>query len=1273
MRNCRSSVSWLVTLGIAGLVSEATAQDPSLDPSAPRKEPNILLIVDSSGSMEYKTGTAVDADGKRLEPTCDPTQNNASERSRWVELIEVLGGTIDQYRCETVSRRDPSFAVNFQLPDGTSPSDANYRTAYHRPMSGSCEVRPGAVSTSNVFDFSRPWFRDRMTNLDCTTSFVQQGDGLIDSFTSLVRFGLMTLDPLPDPGIGHLGDPGYAAQWPTGAQGGFSYFYGTATTGRPVYCSSPQNMEVGVRNGAAPAWEGKLIPFGDPDAGSQPTVHSRIKDVLVSTRPFGASPLAGALSDAMTFLWDDDSDDPVNPSYKYSPKNDRYVMGGCREQHIILLTDGEPNLDLRPHCTATVNPGGTPANALDGQCPFKKPVEIIQGLSGGTFIDAKKITHKGKAVATHIVGFASPTTKLGTDCKALSDTDVTSPGGICAKNNGTDKELEICCNLHEMAFYGRKTGETNLAFFGNDQATLRTALSDILGSIIKGTASATRPVRAPGVGRLEASGVKALRLLTSYDAKQGLWHGNIERLRWTCPSGVPEEQPKDENAGDDFNHNISKDSSSLNGRQFMTFIESAGKSDRTIRPNLGSVSDGLGTLTGTQEFATGNNFAAKIPFAAVSGGATVPAAIAACSDLMAGQTTECRDRIVQWTLGYAAAHNDPDNHRCSSPGSDACSLLGDVLHSTPTIVNRPSAILADETYDKFAEENNERAMMAYVSTNDGQLHGFVMSPNATADVPTPSDAANEKFSFIPPAVLPTLASEYPGSRLKLLDGVAIVQDVVATAASGGPAGSYPFRLERGAGDARASSNTWRTILVQGFGEAGSGYFALDITEAKAPGNTTGPRFLWQITKDNASSAAPIFGKGGTPLITTINMNVGGVVKEVAVAVLPGGDAAHLTGACTRQSTVSDWSHIQSTYAPRGRTRCYAANEVARSLTVVRLDSGEIIRTFRTTTGAAGTIPSSLVQVSPIDAPITGIPTPYPAGTGAVADRIFVGDRDGTLYKLDVSNSNPQNWRLKLFFDGYGAHPEKTSRPDGISQPLMTRPVLSIDSRDQVTIAFATGQQNLSAVLEIQYVWSITETLNSTGTGFEANVNWFKPLGQTGPGLSGEHVLGPLELFGGVLYFSTYTPPDPANLGALACQAGVGAIYGLDYLKPVDSADLSKGGEGAFKTSSNAPGGAGTWDKRTAQQLGMDSNSVIFGVLVEFAPSCYDITEGAGALALGSRARVGGANLPQMQLTFQTTSSKSSKDGLNFATKFESINLAPPRIASNIESWASILE
>jgi type IV pilus assembly protein PilY1 len=1259
---------WLLSLGGGLVVFLSVSLAKAQDPEPGEKEPNVLFLVDASGSMEYLTRTATGPDGNTFEPVCDPNANNNSQKSRWIELVEVLGGTIGQYRCEAVDRRSASFASDFALPGNVLPPDADYRTPYHRPMSGSCAVGPGTVTHANVFDFDRPNFRTRGTGTNCASSFIQAGDGLIDSYSSLVRFGIMTLDSLPNAGTGYVAAPSYAAAWPSGATGSFSYFYGASAKGRPVYCTVDRDMEVGVRNGAAPAWEGKMIAFGDPSAGSQPARHAQIKDVILSTRPFGASPIAGALTDAMTFFWKDDSPDPLNTSLKYGPKDDPYVLGDCREQHIILLTDGEPNLDLRPHCAAKVNPLGPP-DPTDGKCPFGQPVQIIDGLKKGSYVDPNDSanTFSGSPVNTYVVGFASSTTKGGIDCETLSVGDITSPTGLCATNSGTDKTLQICCNLHEMAYYGGDDATIRKPLFADDQTSLRAGIDKILRSVVSGSGSGTQPVRSPGVGAADTSDAKAYRILTSYNNKEPgvpLWRGNIERLRWRCTNGVATEEPKSTDQGDDFNFNISKDQASLDARKFLTFTAEDGHSDRTLRPNLSGPNDGLGALSGAAALGNGKNISIAIPFEAIAGGKTNANDIGACSDLAAGDKTTCRSRILDWAFGYEP-DADGKNDRCASPGGASCSVIGDVLHSTPIIVDRPTASVADETYEVFTGQNSGRPMMAYVSSNDGQLHGFMVSPNRAEDVLAAPNGNNEKFSFIPPAVLPLLSSQYPSSRLKLLDGIAVSQDVVAVSATGASPGTYPYRLERTLGNAQAADNTWRTILVQSLGEAGSGYFALDITDVN-PSSVGGPRFLWQITTDAAATPTPIFGQGGTPLITTLSINEAGIRKEVAVAVLPGGDAPETSGSCARLSSTGDWSHIPATYTPRSRARCYPADSRARSVTIVRLDSGEILRTFRATAASAGGIAPSRVAtgvLAPIDAPITGVPAAYPDGTGAIADRVFVGDRDGTMYKIDLSQPDPTLWKMTLFFDALGANPAKASRPDEISQPIRTRPALSIDDKNQVVVAFATGDQTTTPTKELQYVWSLTESVNAGGSGFEARPNWYRPFEK------GERVLGPLRLFGGVLYFATYTPPDSTNAGAVACQRGTAAIYGLHYLRA--KPDISQGGADALR----GEGADISTDRILAAELGLGDGTVIFGVNVEYAPQCYDVSEGASALVKGAKALVKGSTAPKVQLVFQVTTPKASApgSGLNFATNFQTVALAPPKIVSTIESWAAILE
>src|SRR6188768_2920885 len=68
--------------------------------------PNILLLVDTSGSMDYKTGST-------SFPTCKYAgagdTGQASERSRWIDLVEVLTGSISKYQCQRLDRNSSSF------------------------------------------------------------------------------------------------------------------------------------------------------------------------------------------------------------------------------------------------------------------------------------------------------------------------------------------------------------------------------------------------------------------------------------------------------------------------------------------------------------------------------------------------------------------------------------------------------------------------------------------------------------------------------------------------------------------------------------------------------------------------------------------------------------------------------------------------------------------------------------------------------------------------------------------------------------------------------------------------------------------------------------------------------------------------------------------------------------------------------------------------------------------------------------------------------------
>lgn len=1220
MRNStRALVACAALLGVASGSRHAAAQADVNPPP-----PNVLLLIDSSGSMEYKTGTST-------LPVCNPT--GTSEKSRWIDLIEVMTGTIQNYHCQAISRARSTFAAGEWLVSAINPADVDFLLPYNRPISNTCTFGPGTMP-ANAFNFSPPTFHLYSSVATTCTDWVtdssrQSVDGLLDVYKGKIRFGLMTFDTKIDPSSGYSGTTPNLA---TGTQGTWSYFVGSPKQGKPAGCATLADAEVGARNAAAPAWEGRMVPFGPVDQtfAQLSNRNEEIQRVLLSTRPYGATPIAGILDDARAFLRSDTSTDPRTDlpaaisGQAFGPKDDAYVNGGCRKSSIILLTDGEPNLDLRPYCADT-----PPVGLPPGSCPYDVPYTIANALSTGT-----------PSANVFVVGFAPSTVTVGAgsvDCTTMSVTDLTAPAGVCS-TNPANKALQVCCTLNRIAY----EGGTSRAYFANDPAALKAALSTILGAA--GTAT-SRTVPSFGSASVSSDGFGAFRISSGVAASTlGLSNGKLERTRYQCVqntgTGLIEQtpQPKDDAKGDDFIANVNSAGSS--GRTFISVVGAtvAGtvRSERAIRPYL-AVDDGGGLYSGSQVEGGPTAFNSAVSALAMN----VTTATAGC----AGVATDaaCRDRILKWTIGVDNGTTNPSYNRCPAPGVD-CNLIADVLHSTPVVVPPPSEAVRDETYDAFAA-NTSRPTVVYTSTNDGFLHAFKASGVTTK-------TNNELWAFVPPAVLPYLAAQYPGSRMQLLDGAPQVKDVVATDLQVTDALGRPrFKLSRDVATARAGRNglaRWRTILVQGFGSTRAGYFALDVTDP------TAPQFLWQLVSDANGNA--LFGNSsGTPLITTVFVapDVNSAPEEVAVAVLPGGGAPVAASTCSRIDATP--LSVDAAHAPRSKVRCYdpAVLPRARSLTVVRLDTGEIMRTFRVSTSDVPAALSGRVTTAKFDSPVTGTPVAFPPQAGAIAQRVFVGDADGTMWTLDVSAKLASQWQVRMFFDLY------TGLAADAGEPIQTPPVMSVTPLGEITVAVATGDQELFTPGVTTRMWSLTEAVQSDGS-LRSLKNWYWTFDP------GERVTGPISLFDNYLFFSTFTP----STGAV-CQIGTSRVFSMHYRDAYPDGLKSKGGT-LYGRAPFGPGNPNPWINGASNSA--LTNATIFGVGVALLPSCYGSNTSFNDAYLGYGKHTSNEVRGQAKATLVFHTGQSGTTSVpGGEVKTVSFDLAAPRFTARLDSWAAIVE
>lgn len=446
-------------------------------------------------------------------------------------------------------------------------------------------------------------------------------------------------------------------------------------------------------------------------------------------------------------------------------------------------------------------------------------------------------------------------------------------------------------------------------------------------------------------------------------------------------------------------------------------------------------------------------------------------------------------------------------------GTGRAWLLGDINHSTPVIVPPPSndAALWGSAYATFKTAYANRSTVVYVGSNDGMLHCFDVNTGA------------ELWGFIPYNLLPKLTNQWKvdstnGNRFyyhnAYVDGSPSVSDVLI-------------------------NGSWRTVLVcgQGPGEGSTMdgglnyYFALDVTDP------TNPQPLWEFTHKNSSGS---YTTGQTISVPAIGqINISGTPAWVAIMG-------------------SGYDNIDA--APvAGNT------PVGKNLYIVRIDTGQLVWTQAVTDVDTSLItkPSTSYAYANIPDAIVASPSTLDTNSDGLIESVYVGDLDGRLYKLDLTNTNPTNWSLSALYT------------DNLYYPIVTKPTLWVDpfgASKSPYIFFGTGgDDNAPAAGNYAFI-----AIQDTGT-LPAPVQWYigSPTDLNLP--AKEQVGDPLGLGSGykvwadpvssdfIIYFSTLQG-SIENVNPCLNLGSQGRLYAR-ILRP--GAGLPVGGT-ALKSSSSVP-------------------------------------------------------------------------------------------------------
>lgn len=718
-----------LALGLLGLfASVAQAQDPDVR----EIRPVVMMLVDTSGSMEYEPGSSNGPTG--TFPTC--SMGTTTERSRWLTLLEALTGPFTgtpNFNCTTDRR-----ATFPGQPDELYPMPSTY------------------LANPALFP---------------------QGLGILDVYQERVKFGLMTFDNV----YGLTGNTGGAgntwfimvpqAEW-NGMAGAASpcapgshesclvrgdYSYGPSRPFTFPGCTTTYWVNGGSRRmlAGADSFGGSLVSVGSDTPANQFLLNNaQIQNSLLTMRPSGGTPTGALLQD---FEW-------------YVQNNSDVALGDpyrtCRPKYVVLITDGQPNDPFRD--SGCELPGNV--------CPYDRPEDTA----------ARLCAYNGTACTGDIAGLYVLAFDVNDAAASASLNQIAVNGGTTAAVS-VNQFNQLIDALRVALDRVATTTTTRTApifmassAYAGDTSALQQSYQFTSGFRSVGyqaVGGVDRPVQWTGV--LERTrflcGTDLVPMNQPVDATdrfQDILNSRTatRRLITVLPSTVS----SDTNTAQ--THLRGRVLNAQSNSQLTDALFTGG-SPPVVAESYTScatpqTSNGIGCSTAATTLTTIPTTGTFAPSGTdnqvlnISGSRTINGT--------ALDEAARRLRVQNWL-------------HATSTSTRPTARLGDIFHSNPVVMTAPRTERADSAYNTFRTAVANRANVMFVGTNDGLLHAFLTEPRTISSVLEP--AGHELWGMVPPYLLGSLEDASVARRM-MVDGTPVVRDVYFSRSPGAATATY---------------------------------------------------------------------------------------------------------------------------------------------------------------------------------------------------------------------------------------------------------------------------------------------------------------------------------------------------------------------------------------------------------------------------------------------------------------------------------------------------
>jgi hypothetical protein len=320
---------------------------------------------------------------------------------------------------------------------------------------------------------------------------------------------------------------------------------------------------------------------------------------------------------------------------------------------------------------------------------------------------------------------------------------------------------------------------------------------------------------------------------------------------------------------------------------------------------------------------------------------------------------------------------------------------------------------------------------------------------------------------------------------------------------------------------------YRTILVGGVGRAranrsrGDNLYGIDLTNVTVESDTDVPVIvkaedfdivgrgrMWDLTGDEVPKLGDTVSR---PTLTHARIkNVAGLDPPDAV----------------RAVVIVGCGDEPAGYVPPVNGPNNPQDLVGRCILVINATDGRVIRQ---------------IDHPDMDSPMVGSPAVYPGVGVTPAERAYIGDAQGRIWRLDMRDPSPAQWKVDI------AWPLAGDVNPPIGHPSLDRPAMA--TREDGSLVVVYGQGRGGADNLPRNVVSFTDTLVPAAQAnnppvFEASLNWTMPLRST------EVVTGAPVLFDRTVFFTTVSRPA----AVAACTPVVSRLYGVHYFDVVRDVD-----------------------------------------------------------------------------------------------------------------------